>query len=244
MLEIKDLKVAVEDTKILNGVSLNVPEGSIQIVMGPNGSGKSSLAYTLMGHPHYEVTAGSISLNGKDITSETPDKRSLAGLYLAMQSPMAIEGLQVKSFLWQLYQKHRIEDEEFMDLSQFQRFMRVTASKLHLDVRLLDRSLNDGFSGGERKKLEIMQMLVVKPKLAIIDEIDSGLDVDALKAIADVLQTEAREHGLSLLVITHYPRLLEYLKPDNITVLRDGLVAKTGGMELVEKIEASGYKSI
>ena len=136
MLDIKEIKVAVEDTKILNGVSLNVPEGSIQVVMGPNGSGKSSLAYALMGHPHYEITAGSIELNAKDITNETPDKRSLAGLYLAMQSPMAIEGLQVKSFLWQLYQKHRIEDEDFMELSDFLRFLRVTASLMLMHSRL------------------------------------------------------------------------------------------------------------
>ena len=243
MLEVKGIKVNVADTEIIHGVSLTVKKGAISVVMGPNGSGKSSLSYAISGHPHYETTSGKVTISGKDITGLPANERSEAGLYLAMQSPIAIQGLVIKSFLWQLYQKHRINDEKFMELPEFERWLRVNAAKVQLDLRLLDRSLNDGFSGGEKKKLEILQLLTINPKIAIIDEIDSGLDVDALRAIAQILQ-DAAKGGMSLLVITHYPRLLEYLEATDITVLKAGLVAAQGGKDLIANIEKNGYKSI
>lgn len=238
MLSIKDLKVRVEQTAILRGVDLSVPAAKTTVIMGPNGSGKSTLASTIAGDPRYELTAGQIVLDNQDITTEDSSARALAGIFLAHQSPLAIEGLISETFLWQLEQLHHPNKRSLAD---FQNWLRKTVSELNLKPDLLERSLNDDFSGGERKKMEIIQMLIVQPKVIILDEIDSGLDIDALKIIAKTVKSYIASSGASSLVITHYTRLLEYLEPDQIHVMNRGKITRSGGPELIEDIEQNGY---
>ena len=209
-------------------------------IMGPNGSGKSTLAYALAGHPKYE-TSGNIKLDGNRIDDKSPDLRAKAGLFLANQYPVAIPGLGINSFLWQVYKK---KNNKLMTLVEFRRYVTELAESLNLNLELLVRSLNDGFSGGEKKKMEILQMLVSSPKYMILDEIDSGLDVDALKIISQSVAKVAKEKNIGVLVITHYNRILKYLPADKVVILEKGKIIKTGGKKLAEEIEEIGYGKI
>ena len=241
MLTIKKLKVSVEDKEIIKSLDLEVKPGEIQAIMGPNGSGKSTLAYTLAGHPNYQIKAGEMAIDGTKINDLPPDQRAKLGLFLAMQYPVAIPGLSVFSFLRQIY-KLRVGAKT--DVLDFRKWLQKQAELLDLNPELLKRSLNDGFSGGERKKLEILQMLVFAPKYIILDEIDSGLDIDALKKIALTVDRVARELKIGVVVITHYSRILEYMKPDRVHIFKDGKIAESGDKSLVDKVELIGYQRI
>ena len=239
MIEIKNLVTKIDEKLILNGVNLTIKSGEVVAVMGPNGSGKSTLAYSLAGHPKYEVS-GDIFLDKKNIVKISPNERAQLGLFLANQYPVSIPGLSVNSFLWQVYKK---SNKKQMSLVDFRKHVVELAKSLNLNLDLLSRSLNDGFSGGEKKKLEILQLLVICPKYIILDEIDSGLDVDALKIIALAVAKVVKEKNIGVLVITHYNRILKYLKPDKVIILEKGKIVKTGNGKLAEEIEISGYKN-
>lgn len=242
MLNIKNLKVAVEGKEILKGVDLNLETGKVLALMGPNGSGKSSLASTIIGNPKYDVMAGSISFDGVDLLNLTPDERANKGIYMAFQYPVAIPGVTVREMLLTaLRQKNK---EIKVSALELKKIVETEAEKLFLSPELLNRGLNDGFSGGEKKKMEILQMRVLKPKLLILDEIDSGLDIDALATIARNVALMVKEGGMSVLVITHYQRVLTYLSPDCVAVMKDGLIVEKGGKEIVDRLEKSGYQII
>lgn len=242
MIIIEDLKVKVDGQLILKGIDLTVKPGEIVAVMGKNGSGKSTLAYTLAGHPKYEAS-GKIKIDGKNLIGMTPDERANQGLFLASQYPVTVSGLTVNSFLWQLYKKNFSTSLKFkrMSVMEFRKWVLEQTKKLDLDPELLSRGLNDGFSGGEKKKMEILQMLVFDPKYLILDEIDSGLDVDALKKIATTVAKVSKDKKIGVLAITHYNRILKYLTPDKVVVIENGKIVKTGKKELAEKIENNGY---
>ncbi len=240
MLKIKSLVVTVFSKKILDGLSLDVGSGQVVAVMGPNGSGKSSLALCVAGHPNYMVESGEIEMCGKNILETSPDERSKMGLFLSMQYPSAIPGLIVCNYLWQVYKLHNKEKK--MMLSDFRIWMQEESDKLGLSKDIMGRGLNDGFSGGEKKKMEVLQMLCARPKLIILDEIDSGLDVEAIKLIALRLKKMVEDEGLSIVVITHYSRILNYLTPDKVYIVKAGKVVDSGDMSLVHKIEKDGYK--
>jgi len=237
VLKIENLKVNVEDKPVLAGVNLEIKPGEVVALMGPNGSGKSTMAYAIMGHPNYEVE-GSIAFEGKEITQMSPDERANLGIYLATQNPVAIPGLSAQSLLWQIY-KNRNDSRS--TIAEFKEWIIAQAATLGLNPELLTRGVNDGFSGGERKKLETLQMLVFNPKMIILDEIDSGLDVDALKMIARTIALVAREKKMGVLAITHYYRILEYLNPERVVVLEAGKVVREGEGELAREIEKTGY---
>ncbi len=254
MLKIKNLLVKVGEKVILNGIDLTVKSGEVVAVMGPNGSGKSTLAYAIAGHPKYQTSNKKeknnwiIKIDGERIDDISPDLRAKEGLFLANQYPVAIFGLTVNSFLWQMYKKNRIAASktprnDAMSLVEFRKYVEELTNSLNLNLDLLKRSLNDGFSGGEKKKLEILQLLVFCPKYVILDEIDSGLDVDALKVIAQTVAKVAKEKKMGVLVITHYNRILKYLKADRVIVLEKGKIVKSGTGKLAEEIEVSGYKN-
>jgi len=236
--EISELKVKIETKEILFGISLTIQPGEVVALMGPNGSGKSTLAYSLMGHPQYEVTGGKIVLDGVDISQATPDERAKTGLFLALQYPVSIPGVSVREAL---LASLRSRGEKISAL-ELKKRIENEAAELSIDEELLKRSLNDGFSGGEKKKMEILQMRILGPKYTILDETDSGLDIDALKIVAEGANYLAKEKNTGILVITHYQRLLSYLKPDRVLVMKQGKIAKEGGMELVEELERTGYK--
>jgi len=239
MLEISNLKVKIDKKKILLGVDLSIASGEVVAVMGPNGSGKSSMAYSLMGHPKYEVVEGEMKLDGKVLNEMSPDERANAGLYLANQYPMAIEGLGSSRFLWQLYKKRHPDKRS--SIIEFKKWLALQAESLGLKKELLSRGLNQDFSGGEKKKMEILQMMVFSPKYVILDEIDSGLDVDALEKIAKTVAKVAKEMKVGVLVITHYNRILKYLKADKVVVFENGVVTKRGDAKLAEEVENKGY---
>ena len=238
-LEISNLHVSVEQTPILKGLSLRVRGGEVHAIMGPNGSGKSTLAFTLMGHPRYEVTDGSVVLNGQDILSLTPDERSKAGLFLAFQYPQEVPGVSVASFLRAACNAHRSSEQE-LSVMQFTRKLRDKMAALEMDAAFANRYLNEGFSGGEKKRNEILQMAMLEPKIAVLDETDSGLDIDALRIVANGVN-HLLNPQLGIIVITHYQRILEYLKPDFVHVLMDGRIVRSGGPELADELEERGY---
>ena len=237
-LLVKGLKVKIGNKEVLGGVSLAVASGEVVALMGPNGSGKSTLALALMGHPSYEITDGSVDLDGGDMMTATPDERSRAGLFLAVQYPVSIPGVSVREAL---LASLRARGESVSALEVKKR-IEAEAAELAIDEELLKRSLNEGFSGGEKKKMEILQMRILAPKYAILDETDSGLDIDALKIVATGAAFMAKKKQTGILVITHYQRLLKYLKPDRVLVMKQGRIAKEGGIELVAELEKSGYK--
>ena len=237
-LEVKDLKVEVAGKEILKGVNLTLRSGELTALMGPNGSGKSTLAYALMGHPKYKVTGGSVHLDGKDLLKMTVDQRSRAGLFLGFQYPQEVSGLSLSKFLWTAHmQTHTMENA---DAEGFGRDLTQHLQILGMDDALLKRSLNEGFSGGEKKRVEVLQMATLHPMFAILDEPDSGLDIDAVKAVGE---TVAKLHrpGAGILVITHYQRILKFLRPDRVHVMVDGVVALSGDRQLAEELEAKGY---
>jgi Fe-S cluster assembly ATP-binding protein len=245
-LELKNLHVALEDgTEIVKGVDLTIASGEVHAIMGPNGSGKSTLAYAIAGHPAYEITEGQIFLDGKDITEAEADERAQAGLFLAFQYPHAIPGVTVTNFLRQAVNAVRkarnggVEDP--MPVPEFRKEILGQMDRLKVSRDLASRYLNDGFSGGEKKRVEILQMAILKPKIAVLDETDSGLDIDALKIVASGVQ-ELVGPDMGALVITHYQRILNYIKPDFVHVFVGGKIVEEGGAELAEKLEASGYE--
>ncbi len=241
-LEIRNLHVNVEDQEILKGVNLTVHEGEIHALMGPNGSGKSTLAYTIAGHPKYEVTEGEILLNGENVLEMEPDERSKAGLFLAFQYPVAIPGVTVANFLRMAINAHReSRGEEKISPMEFRQLLLKRMEMLRIDRSFAGRYLNEGFSGGEKKRAEILQMAVLEPKIAILDETDSGLDIDALRVVSDGVNTLKEELGMGVLVITHYQRILNYVRPDYVHIMVDGRILASGGPELAVELEEKGY---
>ena len=241
MINIKDLKVSVEEKKILKGINLDIPEGEVHAIMGRNGSGKSTLANTLAGNEKFEVTDGTIHMNGVDITEMSPENRSLNGIFVCFQYPVAIPGVSMAYFLRAAINAHlENQGKEEMDALEFLNQAKAILKKLNLDDSFLKRSINDGFSGGEKKKSEIFQLLSLNPKFAILDETDSGLDIDALKIVADGVK-EFNGKKNSTLIITHYERLLEYINPDVVHLMIDGKIVKSGDMELARQVEEKGY---
>lgn len=241
LLEIKNLHVSVTDTEILKGLSLSVSAGEVHAIMGPNGSGKSTLSYVLAGRDGYEITEGDILLNGVSLKDMNPEDRAIAGLFLAFQYPLEIPGVTNMTFLkTSVNAVRRGRGEEEMDAASFLRFVRDKAKALRLDDDMLKRPLNVGFSGGEKKRNEILQMSVLEPTMAILDETDSGLDIDALKTVAEGVNA-LRDAQRGMLVITHYQRLLDYIKPDIVHILAGGQIVKTGSPKLALELEKSGY---
>ena len=237
VLEVTDLHASIEDKEILKGLTLTVTQGEVHALMGPNGSGKSTLAYTMMGHPKYVVTGGSISYRGEDILGLTPDARAKLGLFLSFQYPTAIPGVTMHNFL-RTATKAVHGDE--LPAREFRNLVKEQMELLKMDPSFATRYVNDGFSGGEKKRAEILQMGVLKPQIAILDETDSGLDIDALRTVAEGVEA-LRGPDLGVLLITHYQRILNYIKPDQVHVLYRGRIIKSGGSELAMEIEARGY---
>lgn len=243
MFTIKNLHVSIEDKQVLNGINLEVKQGHIHAIMGPNGSGKSSLALTLMGHPRYEVQNGSIHLNDDEIHELSPDKRAKRGMFLAMQHPYEIEGIPYKDFLRQSYNALYDGTDKQLRIRNFHKMLMEKLALLKMDESFINRSINVGFSGGEKKRAEVLQLAVLNPKLAILDEIDSGLDIDALKVVCESLKVIKNENPeMSIVLITHYQRILNYLKPDHVHVIQGGKIIKSGDSKLAEELEKSGYE--
>ncbi|HWE62299.1 MAG TPA: Fe-S cluster assembly ATPase SufC [Chloroflexota bacterium] len=241
-LVIRDLHVQVEDKEILKGVNLTLRQGQTHALMGKNGSGKSTLASTLMGHPSYKVTQGEVLLDGENILELAPDERARKGLFLAFQYPSAVPGVSTFNFLRTAYNAvhPRGEGAKPMSVRDFRKLLATKLVTLKMDEEFLKRYLNDGFSGGEKKRAEILQMAVLAPKFAVLDETDSGLDIDALRIVADGVNAQ-RGPDLGALVITHYQRLLNYIVPDFVHIMLDGRIVTTGGKELALEMEAKGY---
>ncbi|MDY8025472.1 Fe-S cluster assembly ATPase SufC [Paenibacillus polymyxa] len=237
--KIEGLKATIEGKKILKGINLEMKGGEIHAIMGPNGTGKSTLASALMGHPKYEVTDGKVTLDGEDVLDMEVDERARAGLFLAMQYPSEIAGVTNSDFLRSAINARREEGQE-ISLIKFIRQMESKMKELEMNPEFAHRYLNEGFSGGEKKRNEILQMMMIDPKIVILDEIDSGLDIDALRIVASgVNAMRSEERGF--LIITHYQRLLNYVKPDYVHVMMQGRIVKSGGPELAERLEADGY---
>jgi Fe-S cluster assembly ATP-binding protein len=242
-LVVKNLQVNIEDKEILKGVDLTVKQGEIHAIMGPNGTGKSTLAYTLMGHPSYEVTAGEAWFKGQNILELEPDERSRLGLFLAFQYPVAIPGVTVANFLRSaLNARRRAEnpDDKGIPVPEFRRRLKEQMSLLKMDHNFAGRYLNEGFSGGEKKRAEILQMATLRPEIAILDETDSGLDIDALRVVADGVNT-LMSNDMGVLIITHYQRLLNYIKPHFVHIMLDGKLVESGGPDLALHLEDHGY---
>jgi len=242
MLDIQDLRASVGDKPILNGVSLSVPAGEVHAIMGPNGSGKSTLAYILSGRPGYQVTAGRVTFDGRDLLSLEPHERAAAGLFLGFQYPVEIPGISYLQFLREsLNSQRRSRGETELSAGEFIKFAREQAALLGMDAEMLKRPVNVGFSGGEKKRAEMVQMGIMAPKFALLDETDSGLDIDALKAVGAGINRIMRAPDKGVLLITHYQRLLDYVEPDEVHVLRNGRIERTGGPELALELERAGY---
>jgi len=244
MLTINNLHAQIEDKKILNGINLQINAGEVHAIMGPNGSGKSTLASVLAGRSYYEVTEGTVEFDGVDLLDMAPEERAREGLFLAFQYPIEIPGVSTTNFIKTAVneaRKHR--GQELLDAVAFLKLMKERMKLVHIDQSLLSRSLNEGFSGGEKKRNEIFQMAMLEPKLAILDETDSGLDIDALRIVADGVNT-LRSKERATLVITHYQRLLDYIIPDFVHVLYKGRIVKSGGKELALELEEKGYDFI
>jgi Fe-S cluster assembly ATP-binding protein len=242
-LEVRQLHVAVEDTEILKGVDLTVDKGEIHALMGPNGTGKSTLAYALMGHPRYEITKGEIYFKGKNLMDLDPDERSRSGLFLAFQYPVAIPGVSLANFLrMAINAKRRQEDPEDKGISipKFRELIKEKMDLLQMPHEFAGRYLNEGFSGGEKKRAEILQLATLEPEIAVLDETDSGLDIDALRIVASGVNALAGP-DLGVLIITHYQRILNYIKPAHVHVMLDGRIVESGGADLAEHLEERGY---
>jgi Fe-S cluster assembly ATP-binding protein len=238
-LEIRDLHVSVEDKEILRGVDLNVRAGETHALMGPNGSGKSTLAYAIAGHPKYDITGGEVLLDGESVLDMTVDERARAGLFLAMQYPVEVPGVSVSNFLRTAVTAVRGEAPKLRD---FAKEMRGAMADLQIDPAFAQRNLNEGFSGGEKKRHEILQLEMLKPKVAVLDETDSGLDIDALKVVSEGVNRFREGGETGVLLITHYTRILRYVKPDFVHVFSAGRVVEEGGSELADLLESEGYE--
>ena len=245
MLEIKDLHATIDGKAILNGLSLSVGAGEIHAIMGPNGAGKSTLAYVLGGRPGYEVTAGSVIFNGQNLLDLEPHERAAAGLFMGFQYPVEIPGVSFVQFLREaLNSQRKMRGEEPLSGGEFLKLAREKAALLKLDPEMLKRPVNLGFSGGEKKRAEMVQMGILDPAFAVLDETDSGLDIDALRIVGHGINAIMRQPGKAVLLITHYQRLLEYVKPDAVHVLAAGRIVKSGGPELALQLENEGYEAV
>lgn len=245
MLEIKDLHAEIDGKQILNGLSLNVNAGEVHAIMGPNGAGKSTLAYVLGGRPGYEVTGGSVTFAGEDLLDLDPHERAAAGLFLGFQYPVEIPGVSNVQFLREaLNAQRQAREEEPLSGGEFLKHAKEQAALLKLDMEMLKRQVNVGFSGGEKKRAEMVQMGILDPKLAVLDETDSGLDIDALKTVGNGINAIMRKPDKGVLLITHYQRLLDYVKPDFVHILSQGRIVKTGDAELSQRLEAEGYDAV
>src|SRR5881398_2498393 len=244
-LQIKNLHVTAADKQILKGVDLHVRPGEFHALMGPNGSGKSTLANAIMGHPNLDVTEGQILFDGEDITEADPDERARAGLFMAFQYPVAIPGVTVAKYLRMLMSAHReARGEADVSLKDFRKTVEAAMELMNVPREFSNRYLNDGFSGGEKKRMEILQLALQQPRIAVLDETDSGLDIDALNVVANGVNTVAKDSGMGVLIITHYQRILHIVAPDRVSILFDGRIVKEGGPELVTELEAKGYSWI
>ena len=240
-LEIKHLEASIEDKKIIQDFNLSINPGEVHVIMGPNGSGKSTLSKILAGHPSYQVNGGEIVFDEKDLLDLSPEQRSHEGLFLAFQHPIEISGVTNYDFFRIAYnEKQKYLKKPELDPLEFMTLTQTLLEKLKMRSEFLNRNLNEGFSGGEKKRNEILQMLLLNPKLVILDEIDSGLDIDALKIICDIINENLNKNS-SLIVITHYPKILQYLKPTFVHIMIQGKIVKTGGVELIEQLEKEGY---
>ncbi len=244
MMEIKNLKAKIGDKTILNGLNLNLEKGKVHAIMGPNGAGKSTLSKAIVGHYDIEVLDGEIIYKGENIIEQEPEERALDGVFLSFQHPVEVPGVNNAYFLrTAVNAKRRHEGKEELNAAQFLREMKKYIETLGMKPDMISRSLNEGFSGGEKKRNEILQMQMLSPDMIVLDEIDSGLDIDALKAVSEGINS-MKDGERSFLVITHYSRILDYIKPDYIHVLKDGKIVKTGGPELVAQLESEGYESL
>ncbi|MEE8567685.1 MAG: Fe-S cluster assembly ATPase SufC [Anaerolineales bacterium] len=242
-LEISDLHVAVEDTKILKGVDLTVGQGEIHALMGPNGTGKSTLAYALLGHPRYDVIQGQMLFNGRDLEDMEPDERARLGLFLAFQYPVAIPGVSLANFLRSAINARLRADnpeDKGVSIPKFRKMLKEKMDLLQMPHEFAGRYLNEGFSGGEKKRAEILQLATLEPEIAVLDETDSGLDIDALRIVASGVNALAGPE-LGVLIITHYQRILNYIKPDHVHIMLDGRIVESGGADLAEHLEEHGY---
>ena len=238
-LEIQDLHVKVSDVEVIKGVSLKFERGTTQALMGPNGSGKSSLSLALAGHPKYTITKGRVIMDGVDLATLSVDERARAGLFLSFQTPCEVEGVTISSFLRTAVNTRK---EKKYSVLEFHKLLLEKMAQLQIDPLFARRSLNVGFSGGEKKRLEMLQLLLLEPKYALLDETDSGLDVDALRTVAQGIRVAQKQLSMGIVVITHYTRFLEYLQPEVISILAQGKIVKTGGKELAQVIEKKGFE--
>jgi Fe-S cluster assembly ATP-binding protein len=245
-LAIRDLHVQVEGKVILKGITLELSRGEIHAVMGPNGSGKSTLANVLMGNPFYQITRGDVLYKGEDLLAMSPDERARKGLFIAFQYPVSIPGVTMASFLRTAVSARRGYDQELMPVAEFQTLLREKMEALRVDPAIVGRYVNEGFSGGEKKRAEILQMALLEPEIAIMDETDSGLDIDSVKIVADGIMRMHRDAagGMGVLVITHYSRILQFLRPHHVHIIYDGRIVVSGGPELAEELEERGYEGI
>ncbi|MDR7419740.1 MAG: Fe-S cluster assembly ATPase SufC [Armatimonadota bacterium] len=245
-LVIRDLHVQVEDKVILKGVNLELSRGEIHAVMGPNGSGKSTLANVLMGNPFYQVTRGDVLYQGEDLLAMAPDERARKGLFIAFQYPVSIPGVTMASFLRTAVSARRGYEHELMPVAEFQKLLREKMEALRIDPAIVGRYVNEGFSGGEKKRAEILQMALLEPAIAIMDETDSGLDIDSLKVVADGIMKMYHDanRNMGILIITHYARVLQFVKPDHVHIMYDGRLVVSGGPELAQELEERGYEGI
>ncbi|MDP1693929.1 MAG: Fe-S cluster assembly ATPase SufC [Candidatus Woesearchaeota archaeon] len=239
LIQIKDLEVTIDGKEILKGVNLEVNEGEVAVLMGPNGSGKSTLSFALMGHPKYIVTKGSIIYKGENITKVSPTERSKKGMFLSFQYPSEIAGVTIANFLRTALNVRR---KEKLNPLEFRKMLKEKMKELHFDEQFANRYLNEGFSGGEKKKAEMLQLAVLQPTLAILDETDSGTDVDALKIIGNTIKAIQKETKMTVLIITHYNRILQYLDVDQVYVMEQGKITRSGDVKLAHEIEKTGYK--
>ncbi len=238
VLEIKNLHASVEDKEILKGIDLTISSGEIHALMGPNGAGKSTLGEVLIGHPNYKITEGKIIINGKNLTDAPPEDRAKAGLFLAFQNPITVSGVKISTFLRTAY--NNLYPEEKMSLKDFFNMVKGVMHDVDMNESFISRAINDGFSGGERKRFEVLQMVILKPKIVILDEIDSGLDVDALKLVSAEIQKLYNEN-VGFLIITHYQRILKDIKPEFVHILKDGKIVMNGDKSISDRIEEDGY---
>jgi len=245
-LEIRDLTVQVEDKVILKGANLAISKGEIHALMGPNGSGKSTLANVLMGNPFYQVVKGEVLYKGEDLLAMSPDERARKGLFIAFQYPVSIPGVTMSSFLRTAISARRGYEKELMPVSEFQKLLRQKMEELRIEPSIVTRYVNEGFSGGEKKRAEILQMALLDPEIAIMDETDSGLDIDSVKIVSDGVTRmyEQAQGRMGILVITHYSRILHFIKPSFVHVMFDGRFVVSGGPELAEELEQTGYEGI
>ncbi|MBI5226743.1 Fe-S cluster assembly ATPase SufC [Candidatus Micrarchaeota archaeon] len=242
-MQVKDLYASVQGKAVLKGVNLTIKSGEVHALMGPNGSGKSTLSAVILGHPSYTIESGDILFNGDSILQWTPEQRAKAGLFLAFQYPVEVPGVSVANFLRTAYNESRPKERQ-LSVMKFNALLEQEMKTLHMPPAMAERYLNDGFSGGEKKRGEILQMAILSPKIALMDETDSGLDVDALRIVADGCAQLVKKSRLGVLLVTHYPRILHYLKPDHVHLFVDGKIVQSGGMDLAEQVEKTGYGSL